>query len=99
MEFSRGVVIVFCAVCAGAHVANKALAEAVHDGKGRIEISAKGNTLASIAADVGKDAVFSYDAATRTAVSSCGLFVRKDAEVTMGKKGDAGDRDLHGLRP
>jgi len=89
MKFSRGVVIVFCAVCAGAHFADEARAEAIYDGKDRIEVNGKGNTLSSIAADIAKADVFSYNAETRTATSTCGVFVRKEAELTMGKKGDA----------
>jgi len=89
MKFSRGVVIVFCAFCAGAYFADKAWAEAIYDGKGRIEVNGKGNTLSSIAADIARADVFSYDPATRTAASSCSIVVAEGAELTVGKEDDA----------
>jgi len=43
-----------------------------------------------MAEDIGNPKIFSYDKKTRTATASCGISVTNDAELTLGKKGDAG---------
>lgn len=65
-----------------------ALAGAVFDGKGRIEVTGEDNTLSSIARDVGDPHVFAYDRETRTATSAAGIAVREDAVLVMGVKND-----------
>ncbi len=48
-----------------------------------IVINGPGNTLSSIAKDIGNSAIFSYDPAAKTAVSSASLFINGSAELTM----------------
>jgi len=63
--------------------------EAVYKDGDKIEIKGKGNTLSSVAEDVGDPDVFSYDETTRTASTPCDIVVGKNAELTLGVKGDA----------
>ena len=63
-------------------------AGAVYDGKARIEVRGKGNTLASVAADLARPDVFSYDAKARAANCRASLLVADDGELTVGVKGD-----------
>ena len=71
--------------CAGPALAGSAR----YDGAGQILLSGKGNTLASIAKDIGKPDVFSYDAQTRTAECRAGItFLGTDGEFSIGKRDD-----------
>jgi len=63
------------------------LAKAVYDGIGRIEITGKNNTLASVAADVGDTNVFAYVPATRTATCrALSVSVAAGGELAVGVK-------------
>jgi len=63
-------------------------AKAVYDGTARIEISGKGNTLSSVAKDIGDPGVFSYDGGTRTAACrAVHVTVVNGGELTIGVKG------------
>ena len=73
-------------------------AGAKYDGAGTVIVSGMENTLASIAADIGKPDVFSYDAKTRTADCKASISfegsrwvdakLTEGARLTIGKKDD-----------
>ena len=90
MSISKGILVGVstCLVWVGLGGGHGALGEAVYSGGDRIEVGGIGNTLSSVAADIGKPQVFSYDAATKTAVSTCSLSVLKDGELTLGSRQD-----------
>jgi len=81
-----GRAIALCTFCA---CGPKALADARYDGVGQIIVRGTGNTLASIAEDIGKPEVFAYDTQTRTADCNAGIsFLGTGGELTIGKKDD-----------
>jgi len=68
-------------------VSQTAWAKAVHDGTGKIEISGKGNTLASVAKDIGDTKLFSYDPVKRAATcQALNVSIIKGGELTIGVK-------------
>jgi len=80
--YARGVGLALLLHCAG-----EVQAGARYDGVREIVLSGTGNTLASIAADIGKPQVFAYDAQTRTADCRAGLaFLGTGGELTIGRK-------------
>lgn len=62
-----------------------------YDGEGQIVLSGAGNTLKSIAGDIDKEQVFSYNAETRVAECRAGIsFLGTEGELTVGVKGVPG---------